>query len=315
VVVETDSGGRFEAFRDVKFPDIPYGTFRGIVGVQGECVTSDNLLIESYSFYYKDSRATHRSLWGIHGPTRVLRVDKPVYALVGKGAYNIGHFLLEVLPKLDLFQQLSRDSSAAIYMPTSNSFHREIAAHLFGTRQVVSATEHPFIESPQVFAAGVPQPYGQIRPWATNFVRELLSDFRGTPVDCPRLLVSRQKASRRRLANWEEVQSWALSKGFRVVNLEDFSFAEQAELFRRAQFVIAPHGAGLANLIFADKKPSVIELLSADVATNPQIWYWALADNLGLPYGALPCGCGANPDSDLTVDMQKLEALWKRMSN
>ena len=50
--------------------------------------------------------------------------------------------------------------------------------------------------------------------------------------------------------------------GFKVVCLEGCSFAEQVGLFASASVIVAMHGAGLTNLVFASPGTQVIELVA-----------------------------------------------------
>jgi capsular polysaccharide biosynthesis protein len=52
------------------------------------------------------------------------------------------------------------------------------------------------------------------------------------------------------------------SAGYRVVHLERFTFKEQVEIMSEASAIIAPHGGGLANLLFCGRNAKVLELLS-----------------------------------------------------
>lgn len=75
-----------------------------------------------------------------------------------------------------------------------------------------------------------------------------------------RIYISRKKASKRFFINEEEVEEFVEKKGFSVVVLEDISFYDQIQLFSNAKAIIAPHGAGLVNMIFAKNTISVLEI-------------------------------------------------------
>jgi capsular polysaccharide biosynthesis protein len=63
----------------------------------------------------------------------------------------------------------------------------------------------------------------------------------------------------RRVTNEEDLLRTLGRHGFRPVQLEMLPFPEQVELFHDAEAVVAAHGAGLTNLLFADKA-LVVEL-------------------------------------------------------
>jgi len=79
--------------------------------------------------------------------------------------------------------------------------------------------------------------------------------------DIPRLYIERKT---RILKNEEAVKEFLISKGFKIIALEDYSVEEQATLFFNAGLIVGFHGAGLANLVFASPKTSVLEIVDKD---------------------------------------------------
>ena len=83
---------------------------------------------------------------------------------------------------------------------------------------------------------------------------------------------------------------------------------EQILLFQSADFIIGPHGAGLANLLFCEPGTKVIELMPS---TEMRPFFWLIARKLGLVHGMQ--FCSSTPDQGfqggVTVDIDKLEAL------
>jgi capsular polysaccharide biosynthesis protein len=59
----------------------------------------------------------------------------------------------------------------------------------------------------------------------------------------------------------EEIVSFLLNdRGFVEIELEKYSFFDQINLFYNAEYIIGPHGAGLTNMLFADKSTKILEL-------------------------------------------------------
>lgn len=74
------------------------------------------------------------------------------------------------------------------------------------------------------------------------------------------IYVSRKKARLRRTVNEKSFTTLLSKIGFKTVILEDLSFKEQIDCFFNAKLVVATHGAGLLNLIFAQKGLHFIEI-------------------------------------------------------
>lgn len=72
------------------------------------------------------------------------------------------------------------------------------------------------------------------------------------------------------------------------VSLEDLSFQAQIDQFSDASLIVAPHGSGLANLVFAPPGAKVIELQTEFQARGVLLpWFYLLAAASGLGYAFL----------------------------
>ncbi len=95
-----------------------------------------------------------------------------------------------------------------------------------------------------------------------------------------KLYISRAK-SRRSLVNECEIERALAQKGYGIAYFERMSFAEQLKAIRAAKIVVAPHGAGLSNLIVAKEGTKVIEIMTQAWANS---CYGHLSTLLGLDY-------------------------------
>ena len=124
-----------------------------------------------------------------------------------------------------------------------------------------------------------------------------------------RVYVSRARASRRRLANEDEVWPLLEAAGFEKVFMEDLSFDEQVGLMRETAVLAAPHGAGLTNMAFCPEGTHIVEI--ADLGfPNPN--FYAVASALGHPYWIVQAesvGGGAPLERNLVVDPGAVEAV------
>ena len=101
------------------------------------------------------------------------------------------------------------------------------------------------------------------------------------PTGTSRLFVSRGDSAGRPLANEAAVIAALEPLGVHAVTPEFLSAPAQIGLFQHAELIVAPHGAGLTNLLFARPGCQVIEL-QMDAYCH---WgFRRLAGLLGLPY-------------------------------
>jgi capsular polysaccharide biosynthesis protein len=95
-----------------------------------------------------------------------------------------------------------------------------------------------------------------------------------------RLYISRRKASHRRVRNEEALMRSLQGRGFRRYDLEDLGPQKQIQLFREAELVVAPHGAGLANLLFA----TGITVVELQASRNVAPHFYLLCKRLNHDY-------------------------------
>lgn len=77
-----------------------------------------------------------------------------------------------------------------------------------------------------------------------------------------RIFISRKLAAIRQISNEPDVLEALRPLGVEAHQMERYPMREQAALFHQAEWVIAPHGAGLTNLVFAQPQTSVLEVFN-----------------------------------------------------
>lgn len=104
-----------------------------------------------------------------------------------------------------------------------------------------------------------------------------------------RLYISRGDARLRRVANEAELAGVLADYGFEAYEMGELPFARQIELFASAEAIVAPHGAGLMNLMFCQPGARVLEVFPENFVTD---WFTGFAKVLGLDYDYLLAGRG-----------------------
>lgn len=107
------------------------------------------------------------------------------------------------------------------------------------------------------------------------------------PTGARRRLMIRRGGPDPRMGEAEAVMAESLARdlGFETLVLETLTFDQQVAAFANAEAVIAPHGAGLANLVFADPSCLVVELnrrMAGEDLLRP--WFYQLAALRNMPY-------------------------------
>lgn len=164
--------------------------------------------------------------------------------------------------------------------------------------------------------------------WACGLLRERFTRSDDHETVGRRLYLSRADASTRRVLNEDGLFERLAAMGFEKVVMGGRSVADQCALFGSADVIVAPHGAGLTNLLFCRPGTAVVELFPPTYI-NP--CYWVLSDHLGLRYhacwgeGEIPpepppghdvdewfwsfVSNGDNQDQHIVVDIERLVTL------
>jgi capsular polysaccharide biosynthesis protein len=129
------------------------------------------------------------------------------------------------------------------------------------------------------------------------------------------ILVIQRTGSSRSVANHDELVH-AISREFPNVHVDVFAdsqlpdFARTVRLFYSAKVIIAPHGAGLSNLMLATRHAVVIEFVIAP----PNACYLDLARELGNEYHAV-YGHSRSESTPMHVNVQEVVLLAKQALN
>lgn len=124
--------------------------------------------------------------------------------------------------------------------------------------------------------------------------------------DRSRLFVTRSDADTRRLENREAVGGMLRRHGFESITPTEYSVAEQIQLFRDADVIVGPHGAGLANILFAESA-TVVELFPSYYLPG---YYYVIAELFGFEYRHL---VGSEADPHFRVDVGRLESVIEEL--
>lgn len=123
-------------------------------------------------------------------------------------------------------------------------------------------------------------PTGNYRPVLMNELNMFFVPIKKQPFR--KIYISRQKASRRRILNENELLPILHERGFEIHYFEDYSLSRQIELISETRFLIGLHGAGLTNMLFMNQGTFVLEIRNRfDSNAN---CYFSLASDLKIKY-------------------------------
>jgi len=154
---------------------------------------------------------------------------------------------------------------------------------------------------------------GMLRKTALDKVRLFCGNIKNAKQN---LYVSRVKASSRYVQN--EIPALA-GKGFRVVEAEDYTAAQQMALFEKSDIIMGAHGSGLTNMVWG--RPRVVELVNPNY-TNPCMFL--LSNSLLLDCYYIACQSAPNVrdlkfvdqtiNEDMILDPKHVDKVMEKLN-
>ena len=248
----------------------------------------DNKVIEEASFQLRpgpksmiiNSKISDNIVFVKGTPRPLKKLDGRVLSLLagGGGNNNYWHWLFDVLPKLNLCNEITNLQDIDFFLLPSidRNFQKEtldllnipsnkrISSKVF---RHITAKELIITDPPSVVTGNSTQDILNIPQWITLWLRESFLKKEDKMNQKQKIYIERNKpelhdSAYRAIINEEEIKKYLDKKNFISVKLEDIDFIEQVRLFQNAEYVVGLHGAGLGNLVFCNPSTKIIELKS-----------------------------------------------------
>ena len=237
---------------------------------------------------------------------RTLPGDRPYFNLMAatpaKG--HIFHWLFNAMvPLLAYLESGKRDPGLGLIV---NAAESEIQRHSidylkehYGIHAVVPVAQNEAVRVPHLQAV-IPVPHiprALQSPLGLARLRNLGGFIAGQDGEncAKRIYVSRDDARLRRVLNEKSFMPKLESRGFQRAILAESPIAKQVALFRQAEIVVAPHGAGLAHIAWCKPGTKIIEFFPSPDGPRGRVRnatydYWLLSQLLGLDYSCRLAG-------------------------
>jgi hypothetical protein len=237
-----------------------------------------------------------------------------LYLSVRADDRNIYHWIIETIVRLKCLEVVPELKSIPIIVREPLSQFQLATLEILGvTNQIFITNGHSF-SADNLFYPSIPSPppfhSGAMQWLRKSFLRRLpeLSSAKRK-----RLYISRCDASNRKVKNESELFSFLKTLGFEFLVMTELDPYEQIDAFRSAEFIVLPHGAAGAHLLFIPSDCRVIELHSPYFLQN---CYFAICHSLAFNYRFLLGEEHSDiheiqPDSlpDYYIDIEKLKIL------
>jgi len=203
-------------------------------------------------------------------------------------AENPWHIWIDVISKFRLIEKRWSTNFAKYVFILSNpsKYFDRVAKEFFSELKYMIMPKdetwqfkHLIVPSLSNHNDGITTPH--LAPW----LRSMRNILKITPGIKKKIFISRADAKNRNIVNQNELLM-AL-QGWETITLDNLSIKEQVRFFAEASHIVAPHGAGLTNLLWCEPKTKVYELTHQ--AFLGKKVYPTLSKHLGLEHQIILC--------------------------
>jgi FkbM family methyltransferase len=212
-----------------------------------------------------------------------LKLPGTVAVLYANGATHFSHWMFDLLPKLEVLQRSGWNPDRVDYYLV-NAFRAKFQKEAFrrlGIRESkVISISGGVVSADRLLVPSDVRTAFRTPAWTRDFIRKTFLPAHGRRGGHPegrRLYISRAGARYRKVINEEQVGLILEKHGFDSVRAEAVPIAELAERVSQAEQIIAPHGAGVTNVVFGQPDIRMLEIYSAHIAPEG----WALTHSVG----------------------------------
>lgn len=268
--------------------------FDVFVTAEGLVFSQDGkLILETVTQHSKSEQ--EEALARISTLTDVAEIRTSCLLLRKRGDDNYGHWLVELLPKLSLARSACEVSGLALPLVDGamNTVIRD-SLTLCGSAPALHFPIHKkqvhFFKE-LVLVTGATNHGVFMSPLVVQDLERMASSVRGSGAQ--KVFVSR-KGARRDLVNADAVEAELASRGFSIIHPGEMTMEQQIVAFRNARLVVGVMGAGMTNIVFAQRGARVVNITPAAM---PDTFFYFLSVHKQQSYCEVRGENIANPGS------------------
>ena len=303
--------------------------------INDTAIIHKNQIVDGPSFQLRESvdvDSGHNIVFSKGTPRLKKKIDGVLFSLLtgGGGNSNYWHWLFDVLPRLNILNQLTdiagdidyylfpslerkfqKETLDIINIPINKRLSSKNFRHLEPKKIIVSSHPYTLLNNPDLDSLQIPI-------WISNYLRkEFLKDSflkKSSNEFQSKIFINRKDGTTKKwryIINESEVESNLEKKGFKSLTLENYSFLEQVNIFHHAKEVVGLHGAGFANIIFCKPDTKILELRSnsaGDVIKNLALSNKLIYNDISLNPKTINYN---NQAGDIEININLLNSILK----
>jgi len=243
-----------------------------MVGIpSGICVSGERVFLESLGNPYRWFMPSTPIGWPLPRSATTLTLEGPVTCI---GSATYGHVLLQEVPRL-LHALEEKPDLSVITWADAPKYVWDLLSLLEEKRvirgSVIGLPRGLYRVADYAFTSDEDDS-GFFRSESVQLLRRYVGQEAGIttgaiPPRQDRLYLSRRRSSRS-FTNEADVEAMLSDRGFTVIYAEDLELGEEIALFQQAEMIVAPHGAGLCNLVWVKPSTRVVEIISPRMVSD-----------------------------------------------
>ncbi|WP_018478609.1 glycosyltransferase family 61 protein [Pontibacter roseus] len=264
-------------------------------------VSQYNRVIENVSLSLKDGKVTEPDLNNIFEQryfTAPTRFKGTVFTLLtgGAGLNNIGHWFLDVLPRLHLLRESGLyDEVDWFLVPSTRYSYQTETLELLGipANKIITGMEYPHLVADRLIASTAPRGSHTLVPkWLCQYIRDSFlplvenEEPIGQKAESPYLYISRSDSAIRNVLNEQDLLEELKAYNFTSIVSSKYSILEKVRMFSQARVVLSATGAGLISMFFCKPGTKVIEIFNEGFVIEP---FFDIATKIDLDYDYIIC--------------------------
>lgn len=242
------------------------------------------------------------------------RVERAFMAANRGSKNNYFHWTTQSIISIIYFLPFLREASIPVVIPHCRHpyqlFWMEILAATYGLNFLCLGDGQSIHVAKLVVPSTLYKPFDFAPFIDSDQIRKVLHEIGVAKLQsissCPeKVYISRARARRRRMLNESKVERIVQAHDYAIVNLEKLDVSDQIHTFMNCKKIMAPHGAGLANLVFSSPQVlAEVQEIVSPLYLNP--CFYAIAHRLQLEeYNLILCTPVGMPDQAVGLHGQE----------
>ena len=252
--------------------------------VENLAVISNNTLVKNFSFQqingYLNQDKNEVLLSGTPKFKKKFLGKTLILTQGASGHFNYAHWLLDIVPKLIIASQFCKLSKINFfYFSKLNNFQIETLKLMkINPAKFIDSNKFRHIEAEELMAVTHPNyfkktfffAHSNLPTWIIYSLKKIFIKKKIKKSFSKKIFIDRSDSLQKhcKLINNNEIINFLKKKGFKILQSSKISLYEQISIFKNCKEVIAPHGAGLANLVFCKSGTKVSEIIPKNIKNN-----------------------------------------------